>query len=112
MEASVSENGPFWENRKNSVLSRLRWLLWYLVRPGNACCFSMKRSDERVIRYLKGETVSLTEERQDSDAWPKNGWILVCVDGWPLGWAKNAGAVLKNKYYPDGGGNNGKDNST
>ena len=30
----------------------------------------------------------------------KNGWILVCVDGWPLGWAKYAGAVLKNKYYP------------
>ena len=65
-----------------------------------ACCFSMKRSDERVIRYLKGETVSLTEEEAGQDAWPKNGWILVCVDGWPLGWAKNAGAVLKNKYYP------------
>ena len=54
----------------------------------------------RVIRYLKGETVSLTEEEAGQVAWPKNGWILVCVDGWPLGWAKNAGAVLKNKYYP------------
>ena len=65
-----------------------------------SCCFSMKRSDERVIRYLKGETVSLTEEEASRESWPKNGWILVCVDGWPLGWAKYAGAVLKNKYYP------------
>ena len=65
-----------------------------------SCCFSMKRSDERVIRYLKGETVSLTEEETSRESWPKNGWILVCVDGWPLGWAKYAGAVLKNKYYP------------
>lgn len=56
--------------------------------------FSMKREDERVIRYLKGETVFLTE----GESLPK-GWILVCVDGFPLGWAKYTGTMLKNKYY-------------
>lgn len=56
--------------------------------------FSMKREDERVIRYLKGETIFLTE----GESLPK-GWILVCVDGFPLGWAKYTGTMLKNKYY-------------
>jgi NOL1/NOP2/sun family putative RNA methylase len=56
--------------------------------------FSMKREDERVIRYLKGETIFLTEE----ECLPK-GWILVCVDDYPLGWAKYTGSLLQNKYY-------------
>lgn len=45
--------------------------------------------DERVIRYLKGETV---------EAEGKDGWTLVCVDGYPLGWAKMQKGRLKNKY--------------
>ena len=45
--------------------------------------------DERVIRYLKGETV---------EAEGKDGWTLVCVDGFPLGWAKRQKGRLKNKY--------------
>lgn len=52
--------------------------------------FSME--DEQVIRYLKGETLPLSEAG--------NGWRLVCAGGWPLGWAKAAGMSLKNKYYP------------
>ena len=46
-------------------------------------------ADDRVIRYLKGETV---------EADGKEGWTLVCVDGFPLGWAKRQGGRLKNKY--------------
>ena len=45
--------------------------------------------DERVIRYLKGETV---------EGEGKDGWTLVCVDGFPLGWAKMQKGRLKNKY--------------
>lgn len=56
---------------------------------------SFSREDERVIRYLKGETISLKE----GEALAK-GWSLVCVDGFPLGFAKGAGMTLKNKYYP------------
>lgn len=46
-------------------------------------------SDTRVLRYLKGETV---------EAEGKDGWTLVCVDGFPLGWAKMQKGRLKNKY--------------
>lgn len=51
--------------------------------------------DQRVIRYLKGETIPLTESEG-----PRKGWCLVCVEDFPLGWAKAAGMTLKNKYYP------------
>ena len=53
----------------------------------NAADFPLE--DERVIRYLKGETV---------EAEGKDGWTLVCVDGFPLGWAKRQKGRLKNKY--------------
>ncbi len=56
---------------------------------------SFSREDERVIRYLKGETVFLEEDETGSD-----GWRLVCADGYALGFARGGGQVLKNKYYP------------
>jgi NOL1/NOP2/fmu family ribosome biogenesis protein len=58
-------------------------------------CLSFSADDERVVRYLKGETLSLTEEECKSEP----GWQLVCVDGYPLGWGKRTGMVLKNKYH-------------
>ena len=50
--------------------------------------------DDRVIRYLKGETLDVEDltERKDK------GWYLVCVDGYPLGFGKLANQSLKNKY--------------
>lgn len=51
--------------------------------------------DDRVIRYLKGETLSLTEEESEAP----DGWQLVCVDGFPLGWGKKSRCTLKNKYH-------------
>lgn len=57
---------------------------------------SFSREDDRVLRYLKGETVSLTEKESGALS---SGWCLVCVDQFPLGWAKLTGQNLKNKYY-------------
>lgn len=47
--------------------------------------------DETVVRYLKGESVE-TKVEQD-------GWCLVCVDGFTLGWGKLQKGRLKNKYF-------------
>lgn len=55
--------------------------------------------DERVIRYLKGETLALTPEEAQK-AQGEKGWCLVCVDGFPLGWGRFQNQSLKNKYYP------------
>jgi NOL1/NOP2/sun family putative RNA methylase len=50
--------------------------------------------DERVLRYLKGETIQ--DELCDL-----RGYVLLCVDGFALGWCKgNGNGMLKNKYYP------------
>lgn len=56
---------------------------------------SLTAIDERSIRYLKGETIFL-----DPEETLQKGWVLVGVDGYPLGWAKYTGSSLKNKYYP------------
>lgn len=55
----------------------------------------LNREDPRVIRYLKGETLDVS----DLDLKKRKGWQLVCVDGYPLGWGKLANGSLKNKYY-------------
>ena len=52
--------------------------------------------DERVIKYLKGETIDV-ETIVSTKA---KGWQLVLVDGYPLGWGKLANGTLKNKYLP------------
>ena len=59
-------------------------------------CFSLKREDERVIRYLKGETLVLDEAEMIG----LSGWVLVCLENYPLGWAKMVNGTLRNKYYP------------
>ena len=50
--------------------------------------------DPRVVKYLKGETL----EVEDIIKRPKKGWQLICVDGYPLGFAKANHTTLKNKY--------------
>ena len=54
----------------------------------------LKISDDRVIRYLKCESIDI----EDGEA--KDGFCLVCVDGFTLGWAKIDKGRLKNKYLP------------
>ncbi len=47
---------------------------------------------ELIARYLRGETL---------EAPGPDGWLLVCVEGFPLGWGKRAAGVVKN-HYPKG----------
>ena len=53
-------------------------------------------SDERVIKYLKGDTLDV----EDLVSLKEKGWYLVCVDGYPLGFGKLINQMLKNKYLP------------
>ena len=54
---------------------------------------NLKLEDPRVIKYLKGETLDLS----DIDTKTK-GWVLIAVDNYPLGFGKIAKGSLKNKY--------------
>ena len=55
---------------------------------------NLNASDERTIRYLKGETLTVADEEA------ADGLVLICVDGFPLGWAQKRSTQLKNKYNP------------
>jgi NOL1/NOP2/fmu family ribosome biogenesis protein len=69
-------------------------------------------NDQCVIRYLKGETLQADIENvvsrgiasvdsKKANAVTSAGYVLLCVDGFPLGWCKHNGTgTLKNKYYP------------
>ena len=59
-------------------------------------CISLSAEDERVIKYLKGETIDV----DDVVSAKAKGWQLVLVDGYSLGWGKLSGGTLKNKYLP------------
>ena len=53
---------------------------------------SFAADDPRTEKYLRGETV---ETETDG-----NGWVLVCTDGYPLGFGRCSGTVIKNRIDP------------
>jgi NOL1/NOP2/sun family putative RNA methylase len=69
--------------------------------PSHALALALRAGDAQMTipldsdaaeRYLRGET------------WPMagpDGWALVTVDGWPLGWGRRVGGIVKN-FYPKG----------
>ena len=55
---------------------------------------SWEPDDERVEKYLRGESVPVDLQREKAE----NGWNLVCVGNFSLGWGKISNGLLKNKY--------------
>jgi NOL1/NOP2/fmu family ribosome biogenesis protein len=55
-------------------------------------CFNLSSKDDQWAHYLKGETITTGADR---------GWTLITIDGYPLGWGKEAKGILKN-FYPKG----------
>lgn len=53
---------------------------------------SFDADDTRTMKYLRGETIFADTGQ--------SGWVLVCVNGYPLGFAKGSGTTLKNKLDP------------
>jgi NOL1/NOP2/fmu family ribosome biogenesis protein len=53
----------------------------------------MPVSDTRVAKFLRGESI---EDDSVSD-----GYVAILVDGYPLGFGKAKGGVIKN-HYPKG----------
>ena len=66
-----------------------------LKKEEYASAIDLSAADDRVIRYLKGETLEI----EDGESSRPEGWQLVCVDGYPLGWGKLIRGTLRNKYF-------------
>lgn len=54
----------------------------------------LSQTDERVEKYLRGETFTVSSAQ-------KNGWCIVCIEDFPLGFGKLVGEVVKN-HLPKG----------
>ena len=54
-----------------------------------AQCISFSANDAAIEKYLRGETVFTSAKY--------NGWVLICVDDYPLGFGKMQNGQIKNK---------------
>jgi NOL1/NOP2/fmu family ribosome biogenesis protein len=54
-------------------------------------------SPDAACRYVGGETLRVDEGSEPA----QNGWCLVTVDGYSIGWGKKTGGMIKN-HYPKG----------
>ncbi|MBQ8295470.1 MAG: RsmF rRNA methyltransferase first C-terminal domain-containing protein [Clostridia bacterium] len=55
-------------------------------------------TDARLQKYFRGETLETTEMEENRI---KNGWCIVCVEGYPLGLGKAVSGTIKN-HLPKG----------
>ena len=76
---------------KKNRFETSQYLSMYLKGDDFDNTVNLSANDDRVTKYLKGETI---------EAPGKNGWALVLVDSYPLGWGKINNDILKNKYLP------------
>lgn len=70
------------------------------LRPGEARrVVDLSLEQGEAIRYLKGETLEMPEGRVSRDAaLPPKGYVLMTVNGYPLGWGKWQDGIIKNEY--------------
>ena len=57
-------------------------------------CIDFAPEDARLRTYMTGGTIVFSEENKNIS----NGWKLICVSGYGIGWGKYVKGVLKNKY--------------
>ncbi|KKO52781.1 RsmB/NOP family class I SAM-dependent RNA methyltransferase [Paenibacillus sp. DMB20] len=72
------------------------------LRPEEAGrVISLSSKDGEAVRYLKGETLEIPEERVrlgNESVTGTKGFVLVCIDGYAAGWGKWQSGLLKNEY--------------
>ena len=59
---------------------------------------SYEANSGEIRAYLRGESLEMGNDPQTCS---EKGWALVLADGFPLGWGKLSGGLLKN-HYPKG----------
>ncbi len=57
---------------------------------------TLSREDDRLLRYLRGETIQISSEEKNSLV--SGGYILICVNQFPLGFGKVSDTMIKNQY--------------
>lgn len=89
--------GLYMGDMKKNRFEPSQSLAMFLHENEFANTLKLPAEDDRVIRYLKGETIELAAEEESLI---KDGICLICVDNYPLGFGKNTRGTIKNKYLP------------
>lgn len=66
--------------------------------PSQAFAMTLKPSDVKNITVLRGENIQRYLRGESFLTEGKDGWSLVCIENYPLGWGKIQNGRLKNKY--------------
>ena len=74
--------------RKDRFIPSHALALWLRDFP---CTENLLSDSREIAAYLRGETLHGAQK----------GWVLLCVDGYSLGWVRGADGILKN-HYPKG----------
>ncbi len=61
--------------------------------------YDMFGDSREITAYLRGETVTVSDKLYADEI--QNGWTLMTVDGFSIGWGKRVGTMVKN-HYPKG----------
>ncbi len=87
-------NGLYLGDMKKKRFEPSQPLALTLGKDGFPAMIHLNPTDERIQRYLKGETITIQDQEKGSE----KGWQLLCAGDYPLGWGKLVGQTLKNKY--------------
>ena len=74
---------------KNGRFEPSQALAFACTEDDFANCIHLDKDDPAVMKYLRGETIFCDEG--------KDGWVLVCIERWPLGFGRKQGKNIKNR---------------
>lgn len=67
--------------------------------PSHNLCLALKKVDFKNLINLDAESTELKKYLAgECILCDKNGWTAVCADGFPIGWGKASGGILKNHF--------------
>lgn len=98
----ILRNGLYLGDRKKGRFEPSQPFAMSLRKEEVPYFLNLRLHDTRVEKYLKCETIELTSvEKIDNklDKVEKGGFILIGVEGFPLGFGKLSGHTVKNKYF-------------
>ena len=98
----ILRNGLYVGDRKKGRFEPSEPFAMSRTKAESKYFLDLDANDDRVIKYLKCETIEVTKEelvKNGLDKAEKGEFILIGINGFPLGFGKLSGTTVKNKYF-------------
>ena len=102
-EIHFLRNGVYLGDLKKNRFEPSQPFALILSKDTFSSCLNFSGDDERLNAYLRGETLTVDDllmsgEDGGERKTMKKGWRLILAEGYPLGFGKLSGNIVKNKY--------------